>query len=83
MPWSAEAFDRARDANMLVTAVVSSGLIQSHLLPHLRLGELSCLECLNKPFRQLVADAPDHAWRDAVRRSVPVWTLPEQRVGHT
>ena len=49
----------------MISSVISTGLLERHLLPHISLPDLQSLRQLNTAFKQLVASAPDSAWRAA------------------
>ena len=52
-------------------ALISSGVLQQHLLPRLHLGDLHSIECVSTAFGQLLAQAPENVWEAAIARTVP------------
>ena len=51
--------------------LLSSSLVQRHLLPRLCLDDLVSLENVSTAFRHHVRSAPEEAWAAAITRSVP------------
>ena len=54
-----------------VSGLISSGLIHSLLLPHLKPCELQSLENVSKAFRQLCESLAESEWRAFVSCLVP------------
>ena len=54
-----------------VTGLLSSGLLQRHLLPRLDLSDLLSFESIGAPFKHLVASASEKVWHAVSARTVP------------
>ena len=51
-----------------ISDVLSTGVLEQHLLPHLTLPDLQCLGQLSMAFKRLVKVAPDRAWIAAANK---------------
>ena len=59
------------DTGSVQAALLSSGVLQKHLLPRLCLSDLLRVGSLNKAFQQLICCAPDAVWSAVIALTVP------------